>query len=135
MMSNLRFAVRQLVKSPGFAGVALLTLALGIGACTAMFSIVYAVLLRPLPFQDPSRLAWIENEGSGGMSARTTRVDTFNAWREQNTTFRSLAAVLRTLRFRPAPNDDRGRRARAPAQRRRLGQFLRGARGHARARA
>ena len=99
MITNLRFAVRQLVKSPGFAAVALLTLALGIGACTAMFSIVYAVLLRPLPFQDPSRLVWIENEGTGGMSARTTRVDTFNAWREQNTTFQSLAAYFAFFDF------------------------------------
>src|SRR3954454_5983846 len=94
MLSNLRLAVRQLVKSPGFATVAILTLALGIGACTSMFSIVNAVLLRPLPFRDPHRLAWIENEGRGGLSARTTRADAFNAWRDQNKSFEALAAYF-----------------------------------------
>src|SRR4051794_18761383 len=99
MLSNLRLAVRQLVKSPGFATVAILTLALGIGACTAMFSIVNAVLLRPLPFGDPDRLVWIENEGSGGLSARTTRVDTFNSWREQSKSFDGLAAYFAFFDF------------------------------------
>jgi putative ABC transport system permease protein len=99
MLSNLRLAARQLVKSPGFAAVAILTLALGIGACTAMFSIVNAVLLRPLPFQAPDRLVWIENQGRGGLSARTTRADTFIAWREQNTSFEALAAYFAFFDF------------------------------------
>jgi putative ABC transport system permease protein len=99
MVASLKFAVRQLVKSPGFAAVAILTLALGIGACTAMFSIVNAVLLRPLPFRDPDRLVWIENQGRGGLSARTTRADTFNAWREQNTSFDALAAYFAFFDF------------------------------------
>jgi predicted permease len=99
MLASFRLAVRQLVKSPGFAAVAILTLALGIGACTAMFSIVNTVLLRPLPFRDPDRLAWIENQGRGGLSARTTRVDTFNAWREQNKSFEALAAYFAFFDF------------------------------------
>jgi predicted permease len=99
MLSNLKFALRQLSKSPGFAAVALVTLALGIGACTAMFSIANAVLLRPLPFREPQRLVWIENEGTGGMSARTTRADTFNAWREQNTSFEALAGYFAFFDF------------------------------------
>ena len=55
-MNDLKFAFRQLLKNPGFTAVAVLTLALGIGATTAIFSVVYAVVLRPLPFPDSERL-------------------------------------------------------------------------------
>ena len=91
------------MKSPGFTTVALLTLGLGIGACTAMFSIVHAVLLRPLPFTSPDRLVWIENEGTGGLSARTTRADTFKAWREQNKSFEALAGYFAFFDFGRRP--------------------------------
>src|ERR1044071_1911565 len=91
-MNDLRFAIRQLLKNPGFAAVAVLTLALGIGACTAMFSVVHAVLLRPLPFRETERLVWIENKWTGGLSARTHRVDNFLDWREQNRSFEALGA-------------------------------------------
>lgn len=93
-MSNLRYAFRQLYKSPGFAFTAVATLALGIGCCTAMFSIIYAVLLKPLPFREPSRLVWIENVFGGGLSGRTSRTDTVLGWREQNRTFESIAAYF-----------------------------------------
>src|SRR5262245_66224892 len=97
MFNDFRSAVRQLIKNPGFTAVAVLTLGLGIGACTAMFSLVHAVLLRPLPFRDVERLVWIENKGTGGMSARTTRVDNFNEWRAQNQSFEDLAAYFAFL--------------------------------------
>src|SRR3954471_22038438 len=94
MLTNVKYALRQLIKSPGFAITALLTLALGIGACTAMFSIVNAVLLKPLPFREPGRLVWIENVHGGGLSGRTARADVFNGWREHNKSFEALAAYF-----------------------------------------
>src|SRR6266566_7853263 len=70
VMNDLKFAFRQLLKDPSFTAVAVLTLALGIGANTAMFSVLNAVLLRPLPFTDPERLMFVEGQNltelSGG---------------------------------------------------------------------
>lgn len=94
MLSDLRYALRQLLKSPAFAVTAVATLALGIGACTAMFSIVNTVLLKPLPFRDPARLVWIENKGTAGLSERTSRADNLLDWRAQSHSFESLGGYF-----------------------------------------
>jgi len=95
MLSDLKITLRRLSKSPGFASVALITLALGIGACTAMFSLVHTVLLRPLPFSDPARLVWVENTLKGaGMSGETTTVDNFLDWRAQSASFQDMGAYF-----------------------------------------
>ncbi len=122
MPSNSRFALRQLARSPGFAAVSITTLALGIGACTAMFSVVDAVILRPLPFREPERLVWIENIFGGGLSERTTRVDTFNGWREQKPELRVPRRLFRVLRLRPA-DAERRRGSGAPERRGRIRQL------------
>src|SRR5262245_41455295 len=70
-MHDLRFAFSQLLKNPGFTAVTVLTLALGIGANKAMFSLVHAVILRSLPFKDPERLVMLwdsQNQAKGPVS-------------------------------------------------------------------
>src|ERR1700727_3887893 len=79
LLLNLRLAMRQLRRTPGFALTVVLTLALGIGATTAVFSLVEGVLLRPLPFNDPDRLVVLGEHlgGRPGMSVRATEIATY----------------------------------------------------------
>src|SRR5579859_3107414 len=72
LTQNLRFAIRQLRKTPGFTLTVVLTLALGIGATTAIFSIVEGVLLRPLPFKDADRLVMLGDHLGGGPNLSVT---------------------------------------------------------------
>src|SRR6476646_6689153 len=88
-LQDVRFALRLLVKRPGFAAVAILTLALGVGAATSIFTVVEAVLLRPLPFANPSRLVHLTIRGADGEIFPLPDSD-FLAWREQNHAFSSV---------------------------------------------
>src|SRR5271166_5156519 len=87
---DFRFALRQLRKSPGFTTVAVLTLALGIGAATAMFSVIYATVLRPLPFHDPDRIMFVETRAAAGYTQPSSWPGYLDE-REQNKSFEALA--------------------------------------------
>ena len=90
-LQNVRYGLRSLAKSPGFAAVAILTLALGIGANTAIFSVINSVLLQPLSYPNSDRLVELEltsKEGNGDV----TSIPKFNVWRDQTQVFDSVAA-------------------------------------------
>src|SRR5207237_719533 len=99
-MSDLRYALRQLARSPGFTAVAVLTLALGAGANSLLFSVIYAVLVRPLPYQDPDRILSVGLAPEDKTSARALGGQVphwaYLAWQAESRSFAELAA------YRPA---------------------------------
>src|SRR6266851_914390 len=92
LWQDIRFGARQLRKNPGFTAVAVLTLALGIGANTAIFSVVSAVLLRPLPYPEPERLMQIGRSYSVN-EVYPASEPKFMFWRDNNHSFEAMAAT------------------------------------------
>jgi putative ABC transport system permease protein len=92
LLADVRFGLRMLRKNPGFTAVAVLTLALGIGANAAVFSVVYAVLLRPLPYKESSSLI-VLNETTPMVGTVSVSYPNFLDWRNQSRTFLEMAAV------------------------------------------
>src|ERR671916_1845776 len=89
---DLRYALRSFLRSPGFSAVSVLTLALGIGATTAIFSVIYGVLLRPLPYPDADRIVrvWQIDKDGNQMSVSDPN---FADWQAETRSFAALAQV------------------------------------------
>jgi putative ABC transport system permease protein len=92
--SDIRYGVRMLARNPGSTVAAVVTLALGIGANTAIFSIVDAVLLRPLPFKDPARLVLLTESIPGKLDKTGVSYPNYVEWQRQNTVFEETAAYV-----------------------------------------
>ncbi len=93
--NDLKYAFRQLRKSPGFALTVVLVLAMGMGANTIMFSVVHTILLRPLPFHDPDRLVMVwETTPRKGILRGTVSYPNYKDWKEQGTAFERLAILI-----------------------------------------
>jgi putative ABC transport system permease protein len=100
LFSDIRYAARNFVKRPGFTVIGLITLALGIGANTAIFSVVNAVLLRPLPFPHPERLVTLwERSPKQGYEQNPPAAGNFIDWRDQNRVFAQMAIYAPSRKF------------------------------------
>ena len=97
LLQDLRYGLRMLAKSPGFTVIAILTLALGIGANTALFSVVNGVLLKPLPYPQPERLVWLA-ESKPNFATGSISFPNFRDWQKDNHTFLAMA-VYRSYNF------------------------------------
>src|SRR6187401_1030701 len=93
LRNDVRFAIRQLRRAPGFTLVAALTLALGIGANSAIFALADATLLRPFPFADGDRLVFIDEHGPQQGGRSRIELLNFDEWTARNRTFETMAAI------------------------------------------
>jgi putative ABC transport system permease protein len=96
LLSDCRYALRQLRNNPGFTAVTVLTLALGIGMPTTIFSVVYGVLLRPLPYHDPNRIMAVFEVTSKGRPSQFADPN-FDDFRDQSRSFQAIAKYAATV--------------------------------------
>src|ERR1044071_9011114 len=95
ILKDIRYGLRGLLKHPGFTAIVVITLALGIGASTAIFSVVNSVVLRRLPYRTADRIVAIQELSPAGKRIQVTSAN-FLDWRAQNTVFEQLAAIKTT---------------------------------------
>src|SRR6476619_2623086 len=93
MLNDFRYALRQLIKAPSFTIVAILTLALGIGACTAIFSVVNGVLLRPLDYPAPEQIVVLKETNLPEFPEFSVSPPNYLDWEKQLKSFSSIAAT------------------------------------------
>src|SRR5260370_13821975 len=106
LIRDIRYGIRSLLKRPGFTAIAVITLALAIGANTAIFSVVNAVLLRPLPFHDAGQLVTLwERNPKQGYEQSPPAAGNFVDWRDQNRVFSQLAIYAPSRKFNLALED------------------------------
>jgi len=104
-MSDLKFAFRQLLKNPGFTAIVLLTLALGVGAVSAVFSLVRGVLLTPPPYFKPEQIVLINSvRTTGEPYAKGCTTAQWQEWRTEAKSFREMAGYCWTLNFLLSPD-------------------------------
>ncbi len=94
LVRDVRYGIRALLRSPGFALVAVVSLALGIGANTTIFSVANAVLYRPLPFDDPDRLVVIHEQNTKRESQRVPTLSAMIEWQEQARSFEQIEGIV-----------------------------------------
>src|SRR4051812_14176820 len=94
LMQDIRYAIRQLYKKPGFSATAIITIALAIGVATAVFSVLYAILIRPLPFEDPSKIFFLQSYSPQGYTQPAAYPE-YLQWRKNNQSFTALAGYSR----------------------------------------
>jgi hypothetical protein len=92
LLQDLRYGLRMLARSPGFTTVVVITLCLGIGLNTAVFSVIRAALLRPLPYADADRLVWLSDHDKFGTGDSPIRRTVFFKWREHAKSFEKIGA-------------------------------------------
>src|SRR4029450_7631966 len=110
LIQDLRYATRMLVKQPAFTAIAVLTLALGIGANTAIFSVMNAVLLRPLPYPNADRIMFLNERDNVRGDEISVSCPNYLDWKRDNTVFEHPAVTRResrTLSGIPGPHAER----------------------------